>query len=370
MDEHYCNIFPVNTGVCYNGAAMQELVKILSPVLLISFLVTSFVTPLVRKLALKANIIDKPTSRKLHAKPIPNLGGIAIFIGFAIASVCYKPMHETGWVIFLGASLIISLGMLDDIFTLKPWMKLIGQIVVATMTVSLGISIDFLTNPFGGVVCLQWLSMPITVLWIVAIINMINLIDGLDGLAAGIAAISACILALVAIITGQILAAVLTMAIIGACLGFLRYNFSPAQIFMGDVGSMFLGYILAVISIIGVLKSTIAFSLVIPLLIFGIPISDTLYAIIRRFKNGQAIFKPDNGHFHHRLIDLGMSQKQVVLFIYIVSMLLGLIAVFFSFLEGLEAYVFFIISMIAIITTVFLFRKKRSKFISILQLFL
>ncbi|MFC1754304.1 glycosyltransferase family 4 protein [Thermoproteota archaeon] len=297
----------------------------------IALAATWFLTPKIRQLALHAGLVDKPAERKLHKKPIPHLGGIAIYLGFLAAVLTVAKPSQTHSGIILGATLIVLLGVIDDIFHLQPWIKLLGQTAVAIITVYHGITISFITNPLGGMLTLDFFSFPITVFWIVAVMNTMNLIDGLDGLAAGIAAISSVILTIVAFHTGQTYAGFILLALLGACIGFLRYNFSPAQIFLGDSGAMLLGYILATASIIGVMKSTVALSLFIPVLVLGIPISDTLYAILRRIKNGKHIFKPDSEHFHHKLLALGFSHKQVVLLFYGLSTGLGIVAVLIGF---------------------------------------
>jgi UDP-GlcNAc:undecaprenyl-phosphate/decaprenyl-phosphate GlcNAc-1-phosphate transferase len=346
----------------------------LLPVFIIAFFTTMLLTPIVKKIAIRKNILDTPSERKMHKKPIPHLGGIAIYAGFIVSllfsvTVLKIPLSPL-FGILIGSSIIVVLGLLDDIFSLKPTYKLLGQIFAAFATYSCGISINFITHPAGGIAYLDLLSLPLTIIWIVGIINTINLIDGSDGLAAGVSAISACVLTFVAFRMGQIPAAVLAIIIFGNCLGFLRYNFSPAQIFMGDTGSMFLGYLLATISIIGVLKTTITLSLVVPLLVLGIPILDTAFTIIRRMKNKQAIFKPDKGHFHHRLLNLGLSHKQVAIYIYICSILLGSFAIWISTLSGIQAYIALSFTIFTIATLSILIHKKKHKIKAALSLFL
>jgi UDP-GlcNAc:undecaprenyl-phosphate/decaprenyl-phosphate GlcNAc-1-phosphate transferase len=301
-------------------------------VFVVSFLIAYFITPVIKKMALRLGIIDKPALRKIHKEPMALLGGVAIFIGFLVAVLPFVYKADKSFIgILIGGGMILVLGIIDDVLHLGPRIKLVGQIMVALLVCLFGVSIDFVTNPFGGMIQLDWyLAFPLTILWIVAIINTINLIDGIDGLAAGIVAISALFISIVAINTGQYLPAILTLALFGATLGFLKHNFFPAQIFMGDSGSMFLGYILATVSIVGVLKATITISLAVPILVLGIPITDTLFAIFRRIKNGKEIFKADNDHFHHRLLRKGFSQKQVGVLCYIITILLGLVAFFIS----------------------------------------
>ncbi|MFA5880027.1 MAG: MraY family glycosyltransferase [Candidatus Margulisiibacteriota bacterium] len=295
---------------------------------IISFLITLVITPLIKKIALKLQIVDNPEARKVHKKTTPKMGGAAIYLGFLITILIMVPIDRTILSILIGATLIIFLGIIDDKYTINAWVKLLGQVIIAALVIFMGISIRYITNPInGGIFVLDWwLSIPITLIWIIGLINAINLIDGLDGLASGVSGIAALIIVIIALSTRQYTAALLMMALFGANLGFLRYNFAPAKLFMGDTGSMFLGFTLATVTVSGVMKSSITLALFIPLLIFGIPIFDTLFAIARRIKNKKRIFEADRSHLHHRLLDRGLSQKQVVIFIYVATFLLGLLA--------------------------------------------
>lgn len=299
---------------------------------IISFLITLVITPYIKILALKLKIVDNPEARKVHKTPIPKMGGAAIYLGFLITTLIITPIDKTILTILIGATLILFLGIVDDKYAINAWLKLLGQVLIASLTIFLGISIRYITNPInGGIIVLDWwLSIPITLIWIIGLINAINLIDGLDGLASGVSAIAALIITFIALSTRQYTAALLMLALFGSNLGFLRYNFSPAKLFMGDTGSMFLGFTLAAITVSGVMKSSITLALFIPLLIFGIPIFDTLFAIARRIKNKKRIFEADRSHLHHRLLDKGLSQKEVVIFIYAATFLLGVIAWFIS----------------------------------------
>ncbi|MCP4051353.1 MAG: undecaprenyl/decaprenyl-phosphate alpha-N-acetylglucosaminyl 1-phosphate transferase [bacterium] len=340
------------------------------PILITAFTVTIIITPLVKKLSIRAGLVDKPSERKIHQTPVPRMGGLAIFTGFIITvSVCL-PFNKQLAGILSGGLIVLLVGILDDIFSLKPWIKLSGQITAALVVYHFGISISFISNPFGGMLFLSWLALPVTIIWIIGMMNIINLIDGLDGLAAGISAISAGALFIVALSTGQFVAATISIAILGSCLGFLRFNFWPAQIFMGDSGAMFLGYILATTSITGVLKSTITLSIAVPLIVLGIPVSDTLFAIFRRIKNKQALFKPDTEHVHHKLLDSGFSQKQVVFCSYIGSIILGLIAIFITKLSGFTAYIIFGICLFIFYQTFLIFRKNLFSILSKLNIFI
>ncbi len=288
-------------------------------------------TPYVKKLSVKMGAIDAPDNRKIHTSPTPRMGGLAIYAGFVIAVLC--SMHVTREIrgLLLGASFIVALGILDDIYQLPARVKLLGQIIAATIPVYLGIRIEWLTNPVsGGYMYMDQLSIPVTILWVVGMTNALNLIDGLDGLAAGVSLIASVTVIIVAIQNGFYPIAILTAALAGSTLAFIKYNFNPASIFMGDTGSMFLGYMLAAISVLGVVKSAATIALLVPTVALGLPIMDTGFAIVRRYSNGKPIFKPDKGHLHHRLLEAGLSQRQAVLLMYFISMALSASALLFT----------------------------------------
>lgn len=284
-------------------------------------------TPLIIKFAEKTGAMDKPDPRKVHKKPIPRLGGLAIYLAFMIA-VC--PMVDFSKEIIgllLGGSFIVVVGIVDDFVSLPAKVKLLGQIMAACVLVAFDVRIDFITDPFGDFIFLEYFAIPVTLFWVVGITNTVNLIDGLDGLAAGVSTIATVTLLLVALQSGDLSVVFFAAALAGASLGFLHYNFNPARIFMGDTGSMFLGYMFASISIIGAVKSAATIALVVPILALGLPILDTTFAIVRRYRGGVPIFKPDKGHLHHRLLALGFSQRQAVLLMYVFSAFLGLAAI-------------------------------------------
>ena len=293
------------------------------------------VTPGVILFAAKTGAMDAPDARKVHKKPIPRIGGIGIYIAFMAGMLVVMSMnvlteevsHELIGLLF-GGSLIVLLGIVDDYKNLPAKVKLVGQIIAATvLVVAFDVRIDFITDPFGDYLFLEFMAVPATIFWIVGLTNTVNLIDGLDGLAAGVSTIACITIFLVALQQDIMLVAVLTAALGGAAMGFLYYNFNPARIFMGDSGSMFLGYMLAGISIIGAVKCAATIALIVPILALGLPILDTTFAIVRRYRGGVPIFKPDKGHLHHRLLDLGFTQRQAVLLMYVISALLGLSAV-------------------------------------------
>lgn len=300
----------------------------------IALIVSYALTPSVKKLAIKVGAIDRPDARKVHTHVIPRLGGLAIYIGFVAAVagasiVNDVPIRQELLGLLLGCTAIVAVGIWDDICNIPAKVKLVGQIVAAAIPVAFGIQIEWLTNPFGTLVVLpEFIAVPITIFWIIGFTNTVNLIDGLDGLAAGVAFIASISMFLLAYTMNQVLPAMIIVAMAGAALGFLQYNFNPAKIFMGDTGSMLLGYTLSVAAVLGLVKTAATVALVVPVIALGLPILDTLFAIIRRKMSGVPIFQPDKGHLHHRLLALGMTQKQAVLVMYCVSILLGAVALF------------------------------------------
>lgn len=299
---------------------------------ILACLLALVVTPWVKRLAIKINALDKPNARKVHKGLMPRLGGLAVYFSFAAAVLLTRPLTIQLAGLLFGGLLIVLLGMVDDTKGLSPKAKLAGQILAALAVVPFGIQVEFITNPIsGGVITLGILAVPVTVFWIISVTNAVNLIDGLDGLASGTSMIAALTIAAVSWKQGVIHdgafnnaeVALLALVLAGAILGFLRYNFHPAKIFLGDTGSMFLGYCLSVLAIMGLTKSAAAISVFIPILILGIPLLDTFFAIVRRCYNGKPIFEPDKSHLHHRLMALGLSHRQTVLVIYAVSALLG-----------------------------------------------
>lgn len=308
---------------------------------LMAMVLAYLVTPLVMKLAWKIGAIDMPgEARRVHKKPMPRLGGLAIYIAFIIVGLITLPLklpYVQG--MFLGATVIVIVGILDDIYNLPAKVKLVGQIVAAVVLLLFGIKVQLVTNPFGGMILLGKLAIPATLFWVVGITNTLNFIDGLDGLAAGIAAIAAFAMMLVNLSLEQTNGAVVMAILAGAAIGFLPYNFNPAKIFMGDTGAMFLGFVLAAQAIEGAVKSATAIALIVPILALGLPIFDTAYAILRRFVNGKPIMQADKGHVHHRLLAIGLSQKQAVLYMYVISISLGICSVILARIGIKEAVI-------------------------------
>ena len=291
---------------------------------IIALLASFLLTPYVKQLAFKIGAVDKPDKRKVHTHTMPRLGGLAIFLAFVIAVVCSLHITRDLLGILLGGVWIVLVGILDDKYSLPAKVKLLGQILSACILVAFDIRIEWLNNPFGGYFYLEYLSVPFTIFWVISFINVVNLIDGLDGLAAGVSGIASITIILVAVRQGYYPVATLPAALAGGIFGFIHYNVNPATIFRGDTGSMFIGYMLAAISIFGAVKTAATIALIVPAVALGLPIMDTAFAILRRYSNGKPIFQPDKGHLHHRLLALGLSQKQAVLLMYAISIVLSL----------------------------------------------
>ncbi len=316
-------------------------------VALVALIVTNGLTPLVRRVARRLGAIDYPGGRRINTRPTPRLGGVAIYIGFVAAALLFMvitriELHRAAGEMFirmpirlqtdrallgimLGGTFLLAVGIYDDIKGMRAPIKFAAMVAAAAMLIPFGLATEFATDPRTGMtVALGNWGAAFTIVWVVGVVNIINLIDGVDGLAAGISAIAGTTLLLTAASKGDAIAVSLAAALIGAAVGFLRHNFNPARIFMGDSGSMFLGYVLGGLSVMGLYKSYTAISLLVPLLALGVPIADTAFAIIRRLRSGRPIYHPDRGHLHHRLLDRGLTQRQTVFILYMISALLGL----------------------------------------------
>ena len=309
--------------------------------LLVAAAISFCTTPLIKLLARKVGAMDVPKDeRRMHHRPIPRMGGLALFLGFIVSFLIFGEINREIQGILLGAVIIIILGVLDDILTLKALPKFLVQLVAAVIVVLHGCRIEH----FLGFSLPAWLSYPISVIWIVAITNAVNFIDGLDGLAAGVSAISAGTMLVVALLLvpdgTAMISAILLAGIVGACIGFIPFNFNPASIFMGDTGSTFLGFMLASVSIFGLFKTYAVISFAVPFLVLGLPIFDICFAVIRRLAKGQSPMHADRGHVHHRLIDMGFSQKQAVAISYLLSAILGLSAVVLTDRGEIQALIF------------------------------
>ena len=292
----------------------------------LSLLGSLVLTPLVKKLALYLDAVDHPNERRINRQSIPSVGGLAIFFAFLLPLIGLELDYRFLGVV-LSSSLIVLLGVLDDLYEISAHMKLGGQLVAAGLLFILGGKIEFITNPQGGVYYLGYLSIPITLFWLVGVTNTVNLIDGLDGLAAGVSVIAAVTLGVIVYQHGQSEVLTLISPLVGAVLGFLPYNLNPAQIFMGDTGSMFLGFSLGAIAVISYLKTITLLTILISVLALGVPMLDTIFAILRRRLAGTPIFEADQKHLHHQLLKIGLQQLEVMGVIYILSIFLALIAV-------------------------------------------
>ncbi len=325
-----------------------------------SFGLSLLMTPVAKKLSKRWGAIDYPKSRGLHKEPIPRMGGLAIVTGFFGAMVVMLPfVGELFSLQFLGfcigAGMIVLLGMADDIYYLSAKPKFLVQLLAAIVVVATGTV--FKVNVWPFTLIPGFLDAPFTVFWIVGLTNAVNLIDGVDGLAAGVSSIGAICLTILCILSGSELAVVFTATIAGSCLGFLPRNFSPAEIIMGDTGSTFLGFVLAVSSIIGVFKSYAFMSVVVGILVLALPIFDTLFAMGRRFANGKPIMSADRGHLHHRLIDAGYSHKSTVITLYGISGAFGIAAIILS-TQNLRAILVMLLFLSVFAAMIYVYRKR------------
>ncbi|MBR7143237.1 MAG: undecaprenyl/decaprenyl-phosphate alpha-N-acetylglucosaminyl 1-phosphate transferase [Clostridia bacterium] len=304
-------------------------------------------TPFVRRLAIRVKALDIPKDeRRMHKKPIPLLGGLALFTAFIAAYLILFPITSENLFFLLGALVIVAVGTLDDIRPLSPAIKALGQVVACLFPIFGGMQIDYI-GWFGGEYLgfHPWISVLLTLVWMFAIINAINLVDGLDGLAVGLSAISAIAMLVISIMIGNPITAVTSALLAGACLGFIPYNINPAKIFMGDAGALFLGYVLACLSVQGMFKAYTVISLFVPLCIFAVPLFDTVTSFLRRLLKGKNPFQGDKQHLHHKLILKGLTQTQSVLVLYSASAIIGLAAVVIA--EG-SLLVGFVLMLVAI----------------------
>ncbi len=301
---------------------------------IVSLIVTVLATPAVIRFAKKIGAMDQPNNRKVHKQLMPRLGGLAIYIGFVIAYLVVFPSFTTLYAteamgILIGSTIILLVGILDDKYQLRPRTKFLGQIIAAVVVVMFGLRMPFINLPFDGqLVFSEWLSILVTIVWIVAVTNAINLIDGLDGLAAGVSAIATATMMVIAILMGNYVVAVYSVVLLGSTIGFLFFNFHPAKIFMGDTGALFLGFNLAALSVLG-FKFVTLIAFITPLLILGVPLSDTFFAIVRRIVNKKPISEADKNHLHHCLLNMGFSHRQTVLVIYGISLIFGAASIIF-----------------------------------------
>jgi len=345
--------------VLENGIMLQVMINILLLSLVVSFC-ASF---LVKRVLVHFNILAHPGERKVHKKAVPEGGGIAIFFTVILMGILFIGFKSEFLGFYIGATIMFLMGLLDDIFDVRARYKLLGQIVAILLAMFFGLTIQFITGQGGTVMNVGILALPLTFLWLLGVTNAINLIDGLDGLSGGVAAISSVVLGIVALGEGRGEVALLAFILATATIGFLPHNFwEKKKMFVGDSGSQFLGFSLASLSILGVTKVAATFTMLAPIMILAIPIFDTIFAILRRAKNGKHIFIADRGHLHHRLLDLGFSERKAVTFIYYVTILLGFVAVFSTKIPPKGAIILFVFTVGMIATISFMLsRNKRIK---------
>ena len=319
---------------------------------LIAFGIVVLLTPAVGGMARLLGVVDRPGERRLNKRPIPRLGGLAIFLGILVPSLAFLSLDGEMRGIVLGAAVACVVGAVDDFRGLAPLPKLAGQVAAASIPLAFGVWVDHFTFPFLGVVDLPaWVGMPLTVVWIVAVMNMVNFLDGMDGLASGVCAIAGLTFAILALSLGKVDAAVLSAIVAGACVGFLRHNFFPARIFMGDSGALVLGFTLATVSISGLLKTASTVVLFLPLLVLAVPILDTSFVVAKRVKYRRPISSPDRSHLHHRFMNIGFSQRRAAVTMWSWTASLGAAALatrFIPFREGGEWHPWETLAVVAI----------------------
>jgi UDP-GlcNAc:undecaprenyl-phosphate/decaprenyl-phosphate GlcNAc-1-phosphate transferase len=283
----------------------------------VALVIVLLLTPAVGVFARRLGAVAQPSPRAIHRLPIPRLGGVALFLGILVPSLAFLPIHGETRGLLLGAAVAVTVGAIDDFRGLVWWQKLAGQALAASIPTFFDVWVDRFTFPIFGVQELAaWVGIPLTVVWIVALMNMVNFLDGMDGLAAGVCGIAGGTFAVIALSLGKPAAAVLSAIVAGACLGFLRHNFYPARIFMGDSGALLLGYVLAAVAVQGLLKTAALAALVFPLIVLAVPIVDTTFVVARRLKHREKVYGPDQAHLHHRFLRRGFSQRRATLVIW------------------------------------------------------
>lgn len=318
------------------------------------------VVPVIWKWAIARGYYDAPGERKIHKHPIPRLGGIAIFFGF-MASVLIVSLYSkfsfdnTFTAVLVGASMIFTLGLIDDLKNLSPIIKLIVQVLTAVTVFALNIQINTLDLPGAQLLILNALSLPVTAIWIIGLMNAVNFIDGIDGLAAGITLFSALTLTIIAMFTAQPSSALLASMLAGASLGFLAFNFHPAKIFMGDSGALLCGFLLATISVTGVLKTKVVV-MILPIVVLVVPILDITYSVFRRLLSGKSPLMADGNHIHHQLLKSGAGQVKTVSYLYALCIIGGLLSVWY--LDNMMLYLAALVSIVALGSILVIIVKK------------
>lgn len=330
----------------------------------VALIVSYFMTPSVKRFAMHVGAIDVPSEgRRIHDHPIPRMGGLAIFFGFVVSMLLFVSFTPQVLGLLLGALIIAVMGAVDDIVNLRPWIKLSIQIIAALVAIRCGIMFTAVSNPNFlsdiGTIPIGAFSIPLTVVWIVGCTNAVNLIDGLDGLAVGVSGISSLTMLIVSLFVADPNTSFILAALCGACVGFMPFNLNPAKIFMGDVGSQFLGFVLACVSVMGLFKLHTVITFLVPVLAMAIPLADTVFAFFRRIVHGQSPFHADKGHFHHRLLAMGLNQKQAVAVLYGISAVMGLVAVLLTGRDPLQRIICVIAAfIISLVVWQYVFRKN------------
>ncbi|MGB9856663.1 MAG: glycosyltransferase family 4 protein [Dictyoglomaceae bacterium] len=314
----------------------------------LSLIISVILTPIVRKRAFEMGALDYPAERRVHSQPTPRIGGVAFYLAILIVNLLFNRslMIEK---VLLGGTLIFFVGLLDDFIELKPTPKFWLTFLAVLIAIFIGIRLETWRVPYTNIIISGWLAYILSFLWLFGLTNAMNFIDGLDGLAAGVSAISSFSLLIISLLLGRTEAVIFLSTMLGGILGFLFFNFPPASIFMGDSGAMFLGFVLSAISIVGVLKFSTLITLLVPILILGFPILDTLFSIIRRLAEGRAPWKFDKDHIHHRFLRIGMDTKQSIGFIYLINISMSLIAIILALSYDIEISLLVLIGTLSLI---------------------
>lgn len=330
-------------------------------VFLSGLIISFFLTPIIKDKLIERGFLDKPDARKVHTRAIPRLGGIAIYVGFCVSlTIGYigypryfeeKDMNILG--LLIASTFIVIVGIIDDIRNIRPWIKLAAQIFSAVILIIFGFNIEAISNPFGGNIELGWFNYPLTILWVIGVINAINLVDGLDGLASGVSLIVAMTIFLISLYLDKSYAALISFGLTGSILGFLRHNFYPAKIFMGDSGSMFIGLVLAALGLISSQKSAVSFAILVPFIALGYPVLDTALAIVRRAKAKKNIFTADREHIHHVLLSYGYSHQKTVIVLYVICTFFASMAFLFAAFNRSNKFIMGVLFFVAMFAFVF-----------------
>lgn len=330
-------------------------------VFLTGLVISFYLTPYIKDKLIERGFLDKPDARKIHTRAIPRLGGLAIYLGFClslmIAYFGYPRFFEEREMNILGlliaSTFIVVIGAIDDLYNIRPWAKLAAQVFSAVILIIFGFNIEAISNPFGGNIELGWLNYPLTILWVIGVINAINLVDGLDGLASGVSLIVSMTIFLIGLYLDKAYVALLSFGLTGSILGFLRHNFYPAKIFMGDSGSMFIGLVLAALGLISSQKSAVSFAILVPFIALGYPVLDTALAIFRRAKAKRNIFTADREHIHHVLLSYGYSHQKTVMVLYVICLFFASMAFLFAAFNKSNKFIMGVLFFVAMFAFVF-----------------